>query len=75
MGKESVKCEKLSQPHRTGPQQEQRDCLLGSLSPDQCPEGQKMLVRLSNVPMWDTSACRVQTKYILGTCEALGPGP
>ena len=32
-GKESVKREKLSQPHRTGPQQEQPDCLLGSLSP------------------------------------------
>ena len=25
-GKESVKCENLCQPHRTGPQQEQRDC-------------------------------------------------
>ena len=26
LGQESVKCEKLCQPHRTGPQQEQMDC-------------------------------------------------
>ena len=34
LGQESFKCEKLCQPHRIGPQQEQRDCFLGSLSPD-----------------------------------------
>ena len=34
LGQESFKCEKLCQPHRTEPQKEQRDCFLGSLSPD-----------------------------------------
>ena len=34
LGQESFKCEKLCQPHRTGPQQEQRDCFLRSFSPD-----------------------------------------
>ena len=49
-GKESVKCEKLSQPHRTGPQQEQTGHL------DHCHQtrpvsgGTKMFVRQSNVP-------------------------
>ena len=47
LGQESFKCEKLCQPHRTRPQQEQRDCFLGSFSPDRTSvrrlEGQKCL--------------------------------
>ena len=65
LGQESFKCEKLCQPHRTGPQQEQRDCLLGSLSSDRTsvrrPEGQKCLSDYQMSQMWHTSACRVQT--------------
>ena len=64
----SLKCEKLCQPHRTGPQQEQRDCFLGSLSPDRTsvrrPEGQKCLSDYQMSQMWYTSACRVQTKPV-----------
>ena len=42
--------------------------------PDQCPEagGTEMFVRLAHVP---NVAHICQTKYILETCEALGPRP
>ena len=75
LGQESFKCEKLCQPHRTGPQQEQRDCLLGSLSPDRTSvrrlEGQKRLSDYQMSQMWHTSACRVQTN-LFGTLGSLG---
>ena len=70
LGQEPVKCEKLCQPHQTGPQQEQRDCFLGSLSPYRTivrrPEGQKCLSDLQMSRMWHTSACRVQTNTVSG---------
>ena len=63
LGQESFKCEKLCQPHRTGPQQEQRDCLLGSLSPDRTRGwGDRNDCQMSQ--MWHTTACRVQTKPV-----------
>ena len=62
LGQESFKCEKLCQPHRTGPQQEQRDCFSRIIvtRPDQCLEagGTEMFVRLAMSRMWHTSACR-----------------
>ena len=75
LGQESFKCEKLCQPHRTGPQQEQRDCLLESLSPDRTSvrrlEGQKCLSDSQMSQMWHTSACRVQTNPF-GNLGSLG---
>ena len=71
----SFKCEKLCQLHQTGPQQEQRDCLLGSLPLDQTsvwrPEGQKCLSDYQMSQMWHTSACRVQTN-LFGNLGSLG---
>ena len=74
-GEESFKCEKLCQPNRTGPHQEQRDCFTWIIVPrsDQCPEtgGTEMLVRLSNVPNVAHTAYRVQTNPF-GNLGSLG---
>ena len=50
LGKESVKCEKLCQSHRTTTRTERLLTWIIVTRPDQCPKGQKMFVRLPNVP-------------------------
>ena len=50
LSNESVKCERLYQPHRTTTRTERLLTWIIVTRPDQCPEGQKMFVRLSNVP-------------------------
>ena len=48
--KESVKCEKLYQPHRTTTRTERLLTWIIVTRQDQCPEGQRMFVRLPNAP-------------------------
>ena len=69
-GKESVKCEKLYQPHRTRPDHNNLD---------HCHQTGPVSGGTENVCQTTKcdahSACRIQAKSVLGTLEALGAVP
>ena len=72
-GKESVKCEKLYQPHRTRPDHNNLDHChqTGPVS-----GGTENVCQTTKCPKWDAhSACRIQAKSVFGTLKALGAVP
>ena len=72
--KESVKCEKLYQPHQTTTRTER--LLTWIIVTRPVSGGTENVCQTTKCPKCDPqSACRSQTKSVLGTLEALGAVP